>query len=102
MLPKSYRLSRPVLLLLRKNGHKKNEGVATFISKSNAIGHLRAGVEISLRIDKRATVRNHLRRQIYDLLRDCQVLQKPVDLLVITNPSTQTNLPTLKKLLESL
>ncbi len=87
MLPKTYRLSRPDILKLRAHGHRLQGNSFSLIYGPNPVSHLRLSIEVSLRVDKRATFRNHLRRLIFVAAQHSPILKKPLDVLVVIKSS---------------
>jgi len=54
-----------------------------FFSMPNGMQHARIAVTVSKKIDKRATVRNRIRRQVFHCLSKPEVLTKGYDMLVV-------------------
>lgn len=83
MLPKSYRLSRKDLLRLRKLGNRFQTTCFFVVYSQNTLGHLRLSTEISLKVSKRSTYRNNLRRRIYLIAERSPLVSRSIDVLLI-------------------
>lgn len=57
---------------------------------ANALGHARLGMAVSRRVDKRAVVRNRLRRQIRESFRSAWPKLRPLDVVVTAKPEAAT------------
>lgn len=86
MLPKSHRLTRHDLVILRRSGRRFNYLDFSLITKRTNLGHLRLGVEISTKVDKRASFRNQLRRLVFSTVQYTPLIAKPFDLLLVIKP----------------
>lgn len=56
----------------------------------NALGYARLGMAVSRRVDKRAVVRNRLRRQIRESFRCAWPNLRPLDVVVTARPEAAT------------
>lgn len=86
MLPKSYRLSRKAIIELRKTANRFQTDYFSVLYSGNPLGHLRLSTQISLKIDKRSTHRNQIRRRIYLILEQSPLVSQALDILVIIKP----------------
>ncbi len=66
MLPKTRRLARPDFLQTKKSGKNIRLPWASLLVFPNQLGINRWAVVTSTKLDKKAVVRNRLRRAIYD------------------------------------
>lgn len=69
MLPKSLRLSRPNFLQTKKLGKNVRLPWASLLVFPSQLGTNRWAVVTSTKLDKKAVVRNRLRRAVYDAVK---------------------------------
>ncbi|MBX3724290.1 MAG: ribonuclease P protein component [Xanthomonadales bacterium] len=67
-------------------GHRRGSRYFRLIAAENGLGHARLGMAVSRRIDRRAVVRNRLRRQIREAFRLHWPELPGVDLVVTPRP----------------
>lgn len=84
MLPKKYRLFRHDFLVAKSLGKTSRFPHFSLVVYPNSLGFSRIATVTSAKLDKRAVVRNHLRRLVYDSLRD---YSSPYDIIVFPNKS---------------
>ncbi|MBI2008698.1 ribonuclease P protein component [Candidatus Amesbacteria bacterium] len=70
MLPKSRRLFRQDFLVAKFHGKTHRSTHFSLIIHPNQRGYSRISVVTSAKLDKRAVIRNKLRRRIYDCFKD--------------------------------
>lgn len=84
MLPKKLRLSRQSFLTAKKNGQRYSSSNFSLTVYDSGLEYTRYSVITSTKIDKRAVVRNRLRRQIYEFLSKHQ--RAGLDVIIIPKP----------------
>lgn len=85
-IPKSLRIPSRSLRLLFRNGRKLRFNSFTLVVNTQATQTVsRVAVSVSKKIDKRATVRNHLKRLLYSAYKSVaeKNVLKPTDIIVI-------------------
>lgn len=86
-LPRSARLSgKADFDRVFATARRKGSRFFRIVLADNAFGHARLGMAVSRRVDKRAVVRNRLRRQIRESFRDAWPRLPHVDIVVTARP----------------
>ncbi len=90
MLPKSQRLSKNRIAYLLKKGKKTGNGYFTLKYLPTIATSSRFSVSISIAVLPKAVDRNHLRRQIYEILRlKKDALKKQYDVMIMVKSPTK-------------
>ena len=89
MLPSNFRLPlRQNFFILKKNGRRIESSVTTTLWLPGKKTNSRFAVVISRRVSNRATSRNKIKRQIYQVIQKILPnFKKPYDILIITKPN---------------
>jgi ribonuclease P protein component len=66
MLSKKFRLSRKEIETIHKNGRRLNAAGLSIKCLANNLDYSRFAVNVPVKVSKKATVRNRLRRIVYD------------------------------------
>lgn len=86
-LPRSARLSgKADFDRVFATARRKGSRFFRIVLADNGLGHARLGMAVSRRVDKRAVVRNRLRRQIRESFRAAWPGLPPVDIVVTARP----------------
>lgn len=103
MLPKLNRLPAPEIRLVMRNGKKIHNPNLQLIYRPNALPVSRFAVIISTKVDKRATMRNRIKRLIHEALRSIfPTLTPSVDGVIIMKTSDIKSIDEAKKNLKAI
>lgn len=86
-LPRAARLSgKAAFDRVFAAGHRRGSRFFRLVEAGNGLGHARLGMAVSRRVDRRAVVRNRLRRQIRESFRLHWPDLPAIDLVVTARP----------------
>lgn len=84
MLPAAERLKKDSdFNAVMSAGQKQRIGALLFLATSGGSEKTRFGLVVSKKVDKRATARNKIRRQLGELLRQLEPVTPPLDVVII-------------------
>jgi ribonuclease P protein component len=89
-LPKELRLEREEIREILKNGKKAKIKFLVFQFRESNLKNSKFAIMVSLKVSKKAVVRNKIRRRISEILREiAKKLKKQLEIVVITLPGIE-------------